>query len=594
MIDDSLLRILLVDDDEAFAAVAKDILMMSGRFTVETASSAYEALRRLAEGSFDVVVADYEVPGKDGLELLADLRRSGSDVPFILFTGKGREEVAVKALNLGADGYCSKHGKPEVVYGELVHLICLAVERARAKAALRESEKRYRTIMECNPLAIFVHDLDGRMLDANQQACRSLGYTREELLTLSIADIDPDADKLGPKFWPKALAGETITFESLHKRKDGTTFPVEVHMATIKLDEKTAIIGLATNITQRKKTQEALLKSEQRFREFADSLPEIVFETDTEGKITYVNKTARETLGFATPEIIGKHAAEFIAPRDRARAAQNIQKILQGEQSTGNAYQMLKKDGTTFPVMVYSKRAVAENGKPYLRGIIINITELKKTTEKLAILNEKLNVVGGLTRHDLRNKLAAIAGQAYLLQKKMKETPEVTQITNKIITIIEQAERILDFSRVYEKMGMEQLQPINVKSCFEAAAVMFPELQKIQLTNQLDNLTVIADTLLTKVFYNLIDNTLKHGKKATKISITYTQTPNQTTITYEDNGIGIPQTEKQKIFQNPTKTPMHGLYLVQKIMGVYGWTITENGEPGKGAKFTITIPHKPT
>ncbi|MGF3523253.1 MAG: response regulator, partial [Candidatus Bathyarchaeia archaeon] len=213
-VEEPLLRILHVDDDEAFLEVSKALLESEGDFKVDTVLSVNEAFQKLDAQKYDAVVADYDMPLKDGLQFLQELRQRYSDLPFIMFTGKGREEIVIKALNLGADGYCNKHGKPEVVYGELAHIIRVAAERVKAKSALAESERRYQTILEHAAEAFFVHDLNGKMLAVNQQACKSLGYTKDELLALTVSDIDPYAPQLGAEFWPKALAGQAVTFES--------------------------------------------------------------------------------------------------------------------------------------------------------------------------------------------------------------------------------------------------------------------------------------------------------------------------------------------------------------------------------------------
>ena len=158
-----------------------------------------------------------------------------NEIPFILFTGKGREEVAVKALNLGADGYYNKQGNPETVYGELAHGITLVTEKAKAKSALEASEKRYHTLMDNAAEAIFIHDIKGKLLDVNLQACKNLQYSREELLSKSIKDISVTAEdeKHTAEIWSKVLAGNTVNLQSTQIRKDKSRFPIEVTLSTI-------------------------------------------------------------------------------------------------------------------------------------------------------------------------------------------------------------------------------------------------------------------------------------------------------------------------------------------------------------------------
>ena len=142
------IRVLHVDDDQVFLKVAKQCLEMQGEFEVDTASSVNEAMEKLKKTEYDAVVSDYQMPGKDGLEFLKELREKGNTLPFIIFTGKGREEIAIKALNLGADGYFSKHGEPETVYGELAHGIRQAVERKKAEMKMWEREERLRAVFQ--------------------------------------------------------------------------------------------------------------------------------------------------------------------------------------------------------------------------------------------------------------------------------------------------------------------------------------------------------------------------------------------------------------------------------------------------------------
>src|SRR3990170_5381249 len=123
------IRVLHVDDEAGFLKVANECLKRGGPFKVDTALSVDEALKKMKEKEYDAVVSDYRMPGKDGLEFLEQLRKEGNGIPFIIFTGKGREEVAIKALNYGADQYLNKKGDPETVYCELAHAIRQAVDR---------------------------------------------------------------------------------------------------------------------------------------------------------------------------------------------------------------------------------------------------------------------------------------------------------------------------------------------------------------------------------------------------------------------------------------------------------------------------------
>ena len=138
------IRILHVDDDLLFLETSRLILLdMAKNLVIDFACSVNEGFVKLAKKDYDVIVVDYEMPQKNGLDFLKELRLQKRDIPVVLFTGKGREEIAVKALNLGADGYYNKQGNPETVYGELIHGIQKAIELSKAKRDILESEDKF-------------------------------------------------------------------------------------------------------------------------------------------------------------------------------------------------------------------------------------------------------------------------------------------------------------------------------------------------------------------------------------------------------------------------------------------------------------------
>ncbi len=154
--------------------------------------------------------------------------------------------------------------------------------------------------------------------------------------------------------------------------------------------------------------------------------------------------------------------------------------------------------------------------------------------------------------------------------------------------------RILEFARVYESLGVEELVYMDVEKAIDEAVALFPNLKGIKITNKCCGLTLLADSLLQQMFYNLIDNSLKYGQKTTRIQVHYEEAGcDELRLFYEDDGVGIPETDKAKLFKEGYSTggsTGYGLYLIKKMMEVYGWTIQEKGETGKGALFAITIP----
>jgi signal transduction histidine kinase len=139
-------------------------------------------------------------------------------------------------------------------------------------------------------------------------------------------------------------------------------------------------------------------------------------------------------------------------------------------------------------------------------------------------------------------------------------------------------------------LGMEELSEVNVEKNVKEASRML-DLANVRLVNDCKGLVVRADSLLTQLFYNLIENSLRHGENVTQIRVYCEDEEEQLKLIYEDNGVGIPEDEKEKIFQEGYgKGTGYGLYLIRKICENYGWTIQETGKPGKGVQFVLNIP----
>jgi signal transduction histidine kinase len=205
------------------------------------------------------------------------------------------------------------------------------------------------------------------------------------------------------------------------------------------------------------------------------------------------------------------------------------------------------------------------------------------------LMNEKLRIVGGLTRHDIFNKLQIINSYVFLANKK----GNYEQALNSIKGASEQINKLLEFSKDFEMIGSEELRNVDVDASFYEAVGLVSDLKGIRVINECTGLTVLADSLLRQLFYNLLDNTLKYGENTTQIRVSYKESNGQLSLVYEDNGVGIASGDKAKIFNRSFgKGTGLGLYLIAKIMEVYGWQIEEIGAEGEGAKFVFTIPEK--
>jgi len=378
-------RVLHVDDDPCILQVSKEILELEGNFEVDTALSVDEACKKLEQQTYDAVISDYEMPQKNGLQFLKELKQQKNEIPFILFTGKGREEVAVTALNLGADGYYNKQGSPETVYGELAHGIRLAVSRRKAEEALRVSEENYGELIDGMNDTAWVIDLDANFIDVNDAAVKVLGYSREELLSMGPTDIDNSLSREQIRDLVKRMPADQIqVFETAHTTKDGKTIPVEISSSLVTYQGKQAVLSIARDITERKKMVNALRESEEKYRRQFEEALDAIFVADAEtGILVDCNPAACELVGREKTEIVGMHQQILHPPeKNDGELSRTFKEHLDKKKGQTLETQVITKSGEIKDVAIKANIFTLGN-KTLMRGSFRDVTDRKKAEETL-------------------------------------------------------------------------------------------------------------------------------------------------------------------------------------------------------------------
>ena len=310
---------------------------------------------------------------------------------------------------------------------------------------------------------------------------------------------------------------------------------------------------------------------------------------DKKGFIIYGNEAIFKMYGASNKdELVGKHVLDFVAEQDKPKIAEKSAECAKGNR-WGEIFNAKAKDGTLCPVEISVTPLINHQGEIIgAIDIIRDVTARLKIQKELEEANQKLRVLGGLVRHDIANSLSVLNGHCYLAKKSGKIEPLIDAIER----AVSQIQTILTLSRDYEHLGTEQLCWVDVENVFNEAITTFPELKDKTITSKCSGLYVWADSLLRELFCNLISNTTKYGVKTTQVALSYKNEPNQLTLIYEDDGVGIPSADKQHIFSKGYgKGTGLGLYLMQKIINVYGWQIHEAGIDGEGARFIINVPN---
>jgi signal transduction histidine kinase len=218
-----------------------------------------------------------------------------------------------------------------------------------------------------------------------------------------------------------------------------------------------------------------------------------------------------------------------------------------------------------------------------------DVTEAKRTEIQLLELNKKLELLSSITRHDILNQLMVLSGNIEIL-KASESREEKDRRIAKMQHAVDVIRRQIEFAKDYERLGKSDPAWQDIEAIIRSV-VSRKDMGRIMINCESLGLEVLADPMLEKVFYNLLDNTLRHGGKASTIHVVCEARPEGVTIIYEDDGVGILPDEKERIFQKGFgKNTGLGLFLSREILAITSITIIENGTRGVGSRFELFVP----
>jgi len=464
------------------------------------------------------------------------------------------------------------------------------------QTALQESEKRLNSILNTVGDVIFqlAVEPDGqyRFTSINSAFSKTTGLPYNQLIGKRVNEVIPEPSlvKVLEKYRQAIEEKAIVRWEEISSYPAGE-LTGEVSIAPIfdKAGKCTHLIGSVHDITGRKRADAALRESEKRFRELSDLLPQIIYEADTEGNLMYSNRIAFKWFGYTEDDFRqGLNIMQMIAPDDRERAVANFRALVRRKEphmEPLDEYLALRKDGSTFPISIYSSPILVNGRITGLRGIIVDITERMRTENALRHANSQLNLLTGITRHDILNKVSVALGYLSIVQMKSGD-PALVEYLKNVESAITTIRSQIEFTRIYQDFGIQDPQWIELDSVMPREVPV-----TVRLDTAVQGITVFADPMLEKVFFNLLDNSIRHGERVTEIRVSFHRSGDDLVIVWEDNGSGITADDKKRIFERGFgKNTGLGLFLVREILSLTDITITETGEPGKGARFEITLP----
>jgi PAS domain S-box-containing protein len=509
----------------------------------------------------------------------------------------------------------------------VVHVAVNITRRKRAEEALKESEERYRAVIEQASESIFMFDADTKqILEVNATFCEMLGYTAEDIAGLTVYDIvSHDRHSVDANIHNVLARGRHFLGARQYRRKDGSLVEVEVSANLILSGRRRTVCSVARNVTERNRSEARLRRAEAQYRALVEQIPAITYTAalDDASTTLYVSPQIESILGFSPkdyrddPDIWRKR----LHPDDLDRVLVELKLSRINNRPFRSEYRMIARDGR---VAWFSDEAVIvqdSTGIPlFLQGVMFDITDRKKVEEDLHRAKEKAE---SATRaksqflanmsHEIRTPLNAIIGLTGLLLD-MNLRPDqrdcVDTVRKSGDVLMDLINDILDFSKIEEgKRDLEQL-PFDLKSCIEgsmdlvapAAAEKYITLN-LAIKDRVPKKVVGDITSLRQVLVNLLGNAVKFTDMGdVSVSVDCQPQPDgKITLHFEvtDTGIGIPKSCLSNIFQSFSQVDASltrkyggtglGLAISKRLVELMGGRIWAESEPGLGSTFHFTI-----
>ncbi len=585
------------------------------RFTIETADTIDGAFSSIRDLEYDIVLTDSSVLSITGSELLRKLGDEGCSTPIIFLSEEPGQE-AIQAsdeddrfhLKEGEDLERRSDGLMDTIE-QVLGGISEVTESNSGEALYCQS--RLLDDIETQVWYAVDPEVYGNV---NRARADFLGMRKEEMEGRRLCEVMPPSEA------EVCIAGNKEVFrtgEKYQKEEWVTDSEGKLRCLVVTKNPKLNnegevgyIVCTAHDITERKRAEQELRRTQKEMEQIIDFLPDATFVVDSDGKISAWNRAMERLTGYSKQEMMGKGVLARGKPfygENRLIVVDLIFSEDEGEiESIKSCYDCIEREGDTYIaesyapnlregegayVWIMASPLYDENGET-IGAIesVRDITERKNIHNDLELAHSKLNLISSVIRHDIYNKLSVIEGYNDLVLSNVKDE-KLTRYLEKIRTNIEDIYDHLEFQRNYQRIGTQSPEWINVADDIKKQWLRF-ESWEVNLDIDFDSLEVYADPLLDNAFYNLIHNTLEHGRGVENIAVSYVEEEDHTRIIFEDNGVGISEEKKEKIFERGYgHASGFGLYLVKEIVKISGFEIEEVGTPDKGVRFEIMVPN---
>ena len=600
--------------DQIFSSVKEGIVIVDAQThtIIDVNPSAASLIGSEKEEIITKVCHTYICPAMQGECPITDLHQPVDNSEQELVTSEGRKISIIKnvapfrfkgrdcLLETFFDYTDQKRAQDELlaayeqIAGVEEELRAQVEELSDLQHALEESEKKFRDIVETSPDIIWDVDPDGVFTYISPQSTHIFGFTPEELQGTSILTL---MDSAGVKIIRPLLQNSGSRKPGIKSydvpaiRRDGKSrifnfrsFPLYDSSGTIS-----GFRGITRDVTEQIHLHAFIRESEARFDQVAENSGDWIWEVDELGRYRYCNRAVHQILGYEPEEITGIHTLwDLIDNSLHIGCEETIIQSFKLRAPIKNVLcQYIRKDGR--------KVILESNGSPFYddtgsfqgyRGLHRDVTDKKKSETALRRINRHLSLLNSITRHDTLNKITSILG--YLdLAEEITNDYYLHELHKKVASAVHDIREQVEFAAIYQDIGTREPQWQDMSSILPDTVV--PDYITIQ--KNLEDVFLLADPMLPKVFYNLLDNSIRHGGSVSSILMSMYRGDEDLRIVWEDNGCGIPANEKELIFERGFgKNSGLGLFLIREILSITMMSIVETGQPGAGARFEIIVP----
>ena len=502
----------------------------------------------------------------------------------------------------------------------VVGIISDISERKRTERQLRMLAHSIMSVSEC----VTITDLDDKIIFVNDAFLKTYGYQESEVIGKDIAIVrsENNAPEVGKSISTGTISG-SWEGELMNRRKDGREFPIRLSATILRGDrgEPVALVGVATDITERRRAENELLQSEIRFREMFDDAPIGYHELDLEGRITRVNRTELIALAYTAEEMQGRHAWEFIEEQEVSHKA--VLEKLAGIRPPGRNVERtyIQKDGSRMPVLCQDRLLRDSDGRiSGIRTTVQDITERKRMEEELKSAKETAEAATkakseflAVMSHEIRTPMNGVIGMTDLLAQT-DLNPEQADFVDTIrvsgealLTVIND---ILDFSKIESgKIELEEAQ-FDPRACIEEVYDLLSQkasAKNLDLLYWIDPEVasgILGDKYrLRQILFNLVGNAIKFTEKGeiyTSVALKWRIGKTfELQFSVRDSGIGIPGDKLDRLFKAFTQVDSSttrryggtglGLAISMRLVELMKGKIWVESEEGKGSTFYFTI-----